>query len=100
MASGQKKPVAGHCFYYDAWPGIVPVLKGLVGVLVPVAVLLIRAVMFKPHKEPKPSGGRIELDNDRIVNDMVQMIRCKTVSYNDESLIDKAEFKKFQGLLP
>ena len=69
-------------------------------IIIFLAVLLIRAAMFKPHEELTPSGDRIELDNDRIVNDMVQMIRCKTVSYNDESLIDKAEFKKFQDLLP
>ena len=69
-------------------------------IIIFLAILLVRAAMFKPHKELKPSGGRIELDNDRIVDDMVQMIRCKTVSYNDESLIDKTEFKKFQDLLP
>ena len=64
------------------------------------AVLLVRAAMFKPHPELKPSGEQVQLDRDKIVKDMVEMIRCKTVSYNDEKLIDKAEFKKFQDLLP
>ena len=69
-------------------------------VLIFLAILLVRAAMFQPHEELKPSGEKIDLDSDRIVNDMVQMIRCRTVSYNDDSLIDKAEFKKFQDLLP
>ena len=64
------------------------------------AVLLIRAAMFRPHPELTPSKEKVELDEKRIVNDMVEMIRCKTVSYNDESLIDKDEFRKFQDLLP
>ena len=64
------------------------------------AVLLVRAAMFRPYAELKPSEEKVELDEKKIVSDMVEMIRCKTVSYNDESLIDKAEFKKFQDLLP
>ena len=56
--------------------------------------------MFKPLPEPVPSQEKVNLDRDRIVKDMVEMIRCKTVSYNDESLIDTEEFRKFQDLLP
>ncbi len=43
---------------------------------------------------------QVTVDEEKTVQDMAEMIRCKTVSYNDESLIDKAEFKKFQELLP
>lgn len=64
------------------------------------AILLIRAALYTPHEELKPSGGEISLDRERIVKDMVEMIRCKTVSYNDASLVDEAEFRKFQELLP
>lgn len=65
-----------------------------------VAVLLIRAVMFTPKTQPAPSQERVTLDEEKIVTDMQQMIRCRTVSYNDESLVDKGEFEKFQSLLP
>ena len=65
-----------------------------------VAVLLLRAVMFTPKLQPAPSQERVTLDEERIVADMQQLIRCKTVSYNDESLVDKGEFEKFQALLP
>ena len=64
------------------------------------AVLLVRAAMFRPHAELKPSEEKVALDEKKIVEDMVEMIRCKTVSYNDESLIDQEEFRKFQDLLP
>ena len=54
------------------------------------AVLLIRAALFRPHPELIPSGRKWSLTRRRSLSDMVEMIRCKTVSYNDESLIDKA----------
>ena len=41
----------------------------------------------------------IKLDRDKIVTNMVDMIRCKTVSYRDESLVDRKEFEKFESLL-
>lgn len=64
------------------------------------AILLIRAAMFTPHAELEPSGEKIDLDEEKIVNDLAEMIRCRTVSYNDEALIEKEEFCKFQELLP
>lgn len=69
-------------------------------IIVWLAVILIRAAMFNPKPEWIPSEEKIELDEEKIVSDMQEMIRCKTISYNDDSLIDKAEFKKFQELLP
>ena len=63
-------------------------------------ILIVRALLFKPHEELVASGEKIELDEEKIVADMVEMIRCKTISYNDDALIDQAEFKKFQDLLP
>ena len=64
------------------------------------AVLVIRAALFKPKKERIPSGEKIDLDENKIVKDMQEMIRCKTVSYNDETLVRKEEFEKFRNLLP
>ena len=64
------------------------------------AVILIRAARFKPKAELTSSLEEVFLDEGRIVWDMQEMIRCKTVSYNDPSLIDQKEFEKFQKLLP
>ena len=76
------------------------VLVILAIIIIFLAILLIRAAMFTPGEELKPSEEKVHLNEDRIVSDLAEMIRCKTVSYNDDSLIDKAEFKKFQDLLP
>ena len=64
------------------------------------AAMLVRAAKLTPKDNWKASGKKVELDEEKIVKDMQEMIRCKTVSYRDESLIDKAEFEKFRNLLP
>lgn len=67
--------------------------------LVWVAVLLIRAAMFKPYPEPEMVEEAVCLQEEKIIKDMSDMIRCKTVSYSDMSLMDMREFEKFQALL-
>lgn len=69
-------------------------------IVVWLAVILVRAAMFKPRPELTPSEKKVELNEGRIVSDMQELIRCKTVSYNDDEMVDKEEFKKFQDLLP
>lgn len=64
------------------------------------AVLLIRAALFRPRAELEPAGDSVEIDRDKVVHNMVEMIRCRTVSYNDANLVDQEEFRKFQDLLP
>lgn len=63
-------------------------------------ILLARAAAFKPKEEIKPSGEKLELDEQKIVEHMAEMIRCRTISYNDEKLIEQKEFEKFRELLP
>lgn len=63
------------------------------------AVIIVRAVMFKPLPEPELLEQKVEIDRDKVVRDMVDMIRCKTVSNRDEALVDRSEFTKFQELL-
>ena len=68
-------------------------------VLVFVAVILIRTLRFTPPVLPEVSAEPLPLQEEKIVDDMAAMIRCKTVSYRDESMVDWAEFDKFQALL-
>lgn len=63
-------------------------------------VILVRAWRYQPKDMVQPSGTDIFLEEDKIVKDMAEMIRCKTISYNDKQLIDYQEFQKFQQLLP
>ncbi len=64
-----------------------------------VAVLLVRTLQFKPAAAAPVETAPVTVDEEKIVADMADMIRCRTVSYNDESLIDRAEFAKFEALL-
>lgn len=80
--------------------GFITVLVILAVVLIFIGVLLIRAAMFKPKEEMSASGNEVKLNSDKIIKDMQEMIRCRTISYNDSSLIDQEEFKKFRELMP
>ncbi len=75
------------------------VITFLVILFVFLAVVLIRALLFNPPKTTTYQEQRIDVDTDKIVKDMSDMLKCKTVSDRDESLIDKGEFEKFEKLL-
>lgn len=64
-----------------------------------IAVVLIRTALFKPYPEPEMVEEKANLDEEKMIRDMSDMIQCKTVSYQDKSLIDWKEFEKFQLLL-
>ena len=77
-----------------------PVLYTILALLAAlIAVVLIRTLCFKPKAMPSVPEETIALDREKIVADMSDMIKCKTVSYTDESLVDRAEFAKFEALL-
>lgn len=68
-------------------------------VIVFLTVILIRACQFNPYKEEKIKPEEITLDRDKIIRDMQAMVRCKTVSYREEELVDWGEFAKFEQVL-
>lgn len=79
---------------------ILYILLAMVTILVVfLMVLLIRAAMFKPLPEPEKLNQQVTVNRDKVVQDMVDMIRCKTVSNRDENLMDRSEFSKFEKLL-
>ena len=65
-----------------------------------VAVIAIRTLRFTPKPQPPLSDEVVDFDKDRSVDALAQLIRCKTVSYNDHSLEDDAEFAKLEALVP
>ncbi len=64
-----------------------------------VTVIIIRAISFRPKQEEPAKSYEYSLDKDKIITDMIEMIRCKTISDRDESKINRGEFNKFINLL-
>jgi len=74
---------------------------GILGVLVIfIAVVLVRTLRFTPKAQPPVSDEKVEFDRDGAVEALAELVRCKTVSYNDKTLEDDAEFEKLYALLP
>ncbi len=69
-------------------------------VLVLLAVLITRALCFKPRAAETREVAPVTFDREKAVNDLAEMIRCKTVSDHDPAKEDAAEFEKFHALLP
>ena len=63
------------------------------------AVIIVRTLRFKPEPITPANPDKIELDEQKIVADMVDMIRCKTVSHPDDDQMDWEEYRKFHALL-
>ena len=59
-----------------------------------------RALRFTPKPQPEQSTEVFKFDKDAAVDALAQLVRCKTISYNDKSLEDDAEFDKLISLLP
>lgn len=64
------------------------------------AVLVIRALNFKPVAQPVAEKDTIEFDKDASVTALQSLVRCKTISNVDPALEDDAEFEKLISLLP
>ena len=64
------------------------------------AVLVIRALMFTPKPQPAVDETPAEFDKDAAVAALQKLVQCKTVSYNDHSLEDAAEFRRLLDMLP
>lgn len=62
-------------------------------------VILIRTLRFQPKQLEPVEKEELSLNQEKIVSDMVEMLRCKTVSNREETLVDRAEFQKFEALL-
>ena len=73
-------------------------ILGLVALFL--AIILIRAACFKPKAQPAVSEETVSFDKDASIRNLQELIRCRTVSYNDPALEDDAEFEKLIALLP
>ncbi len=81
----------------DTCEAIPVILLIALGVLV--LVILIRTLLFTPKKKKESVIEDIAVNKNKIVEDMVSMIKLKTISHIDDSLTDYSEFEKFKVLL-
>ncbi|MHB8963698.1 MAG: M20 family peptidase [Saccharofermentanales bacterium] len=69
----------------------------MIGLLI--LLILYRTVRFTPVVEADEEASAVEFDIDAVTGRFQEMIRCRTISSNDESQVDEAEFVKFKDLL-
>ncbi len=74
------------------------ILLGLVALFL--AVILLRAALFRPLPEVAVDDTAMDYDRQKAIDDLQAMIRCKTVSDRDPAKEDEAEFQKLYDLLP
>ena len=79
---------------------MIPVIIIIGIVIVFFFILLERTLAFKPHKHELIEVSRVSVDEDRVTHSLAEMIKCKTISYNEKSLEDEREFEKFKNILP
>ncbi len=75
-----------------------------IGVLAALMVVLIiviigRSLCFTPPVIPEEKVDEITINRGKVVEDMVDMIRCKTISNRDDTLVEWNEYEKFERLL-
>lgn len=76
---------------------LLSILIGIVFLFI--AVIIIRAARFQPAPHPPAALGEVAVPKEKAAADLAAMIRCKTVSFLDESKVDQNEFLKFTRLL-
>lgn len=72
----------------------------LAALMVFVLVIVVRTLRFQPKAQPEITKEEYAFDKDAAVDALAQLVRCKTVSYNDHALEDDGEFDKLIALLP
>lgn len=68
--------------------------------VVAVCVIITRTLLFTPKTDNIENAEKIEFDSERAIENLRELVRCKTVSYRDSSLEDDAEFQKLIAKLP
>lgn len=74
------------------------ILLGLLAAFV--AVILIRAALFRPKSGHVTQAEPVSFDKDAAVSALTSLIQCRTISYNDPALECDAEFERLIASLP
>ena len=65
-----------------------------------IAVIVIRTVLFTPKKRPVTEAEEVSFDRGENIRALSELVKCKTVSYTESDLEDDDEFEKLIGKLP
>ena len=63
-------------------------------------VIAIRTVLFRPKAQPEIHSDPVQLDRDGCIRAMTELVKCRTISYDDHAREDDEEFEKLVALLP
>ncbi len=72
----------------------------LVLLVILLLIVVIRTLSFSPSKKVSAQAEEISFDRKNAIDNLKELVRCKTVSYYDPTLEDDAEFEKLISLLP
>ena len=72
----------------------------IAALLILAAVVIIRTLAFKVQLQEKKEYVSYDVDGEKAVRDLAEMIKCRTVSSVNKEEEDEAEFDKFKELLP
>lgn len=65
-----------------------------------VAIVTLKTMAFRPKPQPQPEETEIHPDADACIHALQELVKCKTISYNDPQLEDHEEFEKLVAMLP
>ena len=65
-----------------------------------ILIIIVRALMFTPKVIQNEQFEEITFDKEKATANLVELIKCKTVSYKNSELEDEKEFQKFLSHLP
>lgn len=63
-------------------------------------IIIVRALLFTPKVIQNEQYEEITFNKEKATANLVELIKCKTVSYKNSELEDEREFQKFVSLLP
>lgn len=75
------------------------IIIAVVILLLLLGYIFIKAIAFKAGQQEKVLPFETEINKEQAIQHLREMIRCKTVSYNDISMEEQEEFTKFRRLL-
>ncbi len=64
-----------------------------------IAIITVRAVLFRPHETNSPGMDAPDFDREVVSGHLARMIRIPTVSSRDPAQVDSSKFEEFRVLL-